>query len=92
MRFKIDWASLLVGSKCTVFALFYFVFEGNFTGTSPGGRGGLIFGGAYFLNFRVSHHSTHGYLVSFRPFGFEYFSGYYTAVCGKTVSHQLNLM
>ena len=56
-----------------------------------GGGGGLIFGGAYFLNFRVSHHSTNGYLVSFRPFGFAYFSGYYT-VCGKTVSHQLNLM
>ena len=27
---KIDWASLIVGSKFTVFALFYFVFEGNF--------------------------------------------------------------
>ena len=38
LRFKIDWASLLVGSKCTVFALFYFVFEGNFPSTSPGGR------------------------------------------------------
>ena len=37
MRFKIDWASLLVfivGSKFTVFALFYFVFEGNFPSTS----------------------------------------------------------
>ena len=30
MRFKIDWASLIVGSKSIVFALFYFVFEGNF--------------------------------------------------------------
>ena len=30
LRFKIDWASLLVGRKFTVFALFYFVFEGNF--------------------------------------------------------------
>ena len=30
MRFKIDWASLIVGRKFTVFALFYFVFEGNF--------------------------------------------------------------
>ena len=29
MRFKIDWASLIVGSKFTVFALFYFVFEGK---------------------------------------------------------------
>ena len=27
MCFKIDWASLIVGSKFTVFALFYFVFE-----------------------------------------------------------------
>ena len=37
MRFKIDWASLIVGSKFTVFALFYFVFEGNFPSTSPPG-------------------------------------------------------
>ena len=28
MRLKIDWASLIAGSKFTVFALFYFVFEG----------------------------------------------------------------
>ena len=34
MCFKIDWASLIVGSKFTVFALFYFVFEGNFPSTS----------------------------------------------------------
>ena len=67
MRFKIDWASLILGSKFTVFALFFFVFEGNFPSTSPRGaynwRGdlregflrywfeGLIFGGAYFRNF-----------------------------------------
>ena len=43
LRFKIDWASLIVGSKFTVFALLYFVFEDNFPSTSPGG---LIFGGA----------------------------------------------
>ena len=63
MRFKIDWASLIVGNKFTISALFYFVFEGNFPSTSPRGayigRGdltevflryrfcGLIFGGAY---------------------------------------------
>ena len=69
MRFKIDWASVIVGSKFTVFALFYFVFEGNFPSTSYRGtymwRGDLtegflryrfrvlIFGGAYFRNFTV---------------------------------------
>ena len=62
MCFKIDWASLKVGSEFTVFALFYFVFEGNFPSTSPWGLylegcfnggfshyqfGGLTFGGAY---------------------------------------------
>ena len=35
LRFKIDWASLF-GSKFTVFALFYFVFEGNFPSTPRG--------------------------------------------------------
>ena len=43
LRFEIDWASLTVGSKFTVFALFYFLVEGNFASTSPRG---LIFGGA----------------------------------------------
>ena len=58
MCFTIDRVSLTVGSKFIVFALFYFVFEGNFPSTSPR-RGdltegflcyrfeGLIFGGAY---------------------------------------------
>ena len=35
LRLKIDWASLIVGSKFTVFALFYFVFEGNVPSKSP---------------------------------------------------------
>ena len=43
LRLKIDWASLIVGSKFTVFALFYFVFEGNFPRTSP--RGAYIWSG-----------------------------------------------
>ena len=69
MRFKIDWARLIVGSKFTVCALFFFVFEGNFPSTSPLGAyiwrgdltegflryqfGGLIHGGDYFRNFTV---------------------------------------
>ena len=70
MRFKIDWASLIVGRKFTVFALLYFVFEGNFQVQAPRGayirRGdltegflryrftGLIFREAYFRNLTVS--------------------------------------
>ena len=69
LRFRIDWANLIVGSEFTVFALFYFVFEGNFPSTSSPGSyiwrgdftedflryrfGRLIFGGAYFRNFTV---------------------------------------
>ena len=43
LRFKIDCARLIVRSKFTIFALFYFVFEGNFPSTSP--RGGYIWRG-----------------------------------------------
>ena len=53
MRLKIDWASLIVGSKFTVFALFYFVFDGNFPSTSP--RGAYIWSGDLtegFLSYR----------------------------------------
>ena len=45
MRFKIDWASPIAGGKVAVFALFYFVFEGNFPSTSP--RGGLYLEGRF---------------------------------------------
>ena len=48
MRLKIDWASLIDGSKFTLFALFYFVFEGNFPIASPwGGGGGLHLEGRF---------------------------------------------
>ena len=72
MRFKIDWVSLIVGSKFTVFASFYVIFGGKFPSTSPLGAyiwrgdltegflrywiGGLIFGGAYFRNCTVAFH------------------------------------
>ena len=67
LRFKIDWASLIVGRKFTVFALFYFVFEAisKYKPLGGGGKGlltegflryefeGLIHGRAYFRNFTV---------------------------------------
>ena len=43
MCFKIDWASLIVGSEFTGCALFYFVFKGNFSNKSP--RGAYIWRG-----------------------------------------------
>ena len=52
MCFKIDWASLIVGSKFTVFGLFYFVFEGNFPSTSP--RGAYIWRGDFTEGFYVT--------------------------------------
>ena len=61
--FKIDLANLIVGRKFTIFALFFFVFEGNFQVQASRGAyirrgdlmegflhyefGGLIFRGAY---------------------------------------------
>ena len=45
------------GRKFTIFALFYFVFEGKFHLTEGFLRydfEGLIFGGAYFRNFTVA--------------------------------------
>ena len=69
LYFKIDWATLIVARKFAVFALFYFVFEGNFPSTILRGAyiwkgdltegllhyrfGGLIHGRAYFRNFTV---------------------------------------
>ena len=59
LRFKIGQDSLIVGRKFTVFALFYFVFEGNFQVQAPRG---LIFGGAYFWNFTVFLYPCQFYL------------------------------
>ena len=76
LRFKIDWTSLIVGSKLTVFALFYFVFDSNFPSTGPQGAyiwrgdltegflcyrfGGLIFGGAYRYTWRTLFSEFYG--------------------------------
>ena len=57
MGFKIDWASLIVGKKFTLFALFYFVFDGNFQVQAPGGEvggGGLYLEGRFDRGFFAS--------------------------------------
>ena len=65
LRFKIDWASRIDGSKFSIFALFL---RGIFQVQAPGGGGcvtvlggsyleGLIHGGAYFRNFTVIYYS-----------------------------------
>ena len=78
MRFKIDWASLIVGSKFTVLALFYFVFEGNFPSTSPRGayvwRGDLTEG---FLRYEFG-----GGLI----FGGAYFRNFTVCLLGVQVA------
>ena len=57
--FKINWASLIVGSKFTIFALFYFVFESNFPSTSSWGayiwRGDLTEGFLHYEFGRLIH-------------------------------------
>ena len=55
LRFKIDWVSLILGSKFTIFAIFCFtLYLRHFSKYKPPGSlylcyrfGGLIFGGAY---------------------------------------------
>ena len=47
MCFKINWASLIVGRKFTIFALFYLVFEGNFQVQAPTGLIILLYGGQF---------------------------------------------
>ena len=58
LRFQIDGASFIAGSKFTIFSLFYIVFEGNDSSTSLRGLtfGGRIHKGAYFRNelYRIS--------------------------------------
>ena len=82
MCFKIDWASLIAGSKFTVFVLFYFVFKGNFPRTNPRGayiwRGDLIGGGGGGLHYQF------GGLI----FGVAYtwrglFSGFYSKMAPR---------
>ena len=80
LRFEIDWASLIVGSKFTVFTLFYFVFEGNFPSTSPRGERGLIFRRAF-----------NGGFFAFRGWGAYIWRGLFSEFYGtlKTIKNSL---
>ena len=85
LRFKIDWASLIVGSKFTVFALFYFVFEGNFPSTSPRGayiwRGDLTEG---FLRYRFRGFilgGAYAWVAYFPNFMVDCFFNYGEGIC-----------
>ena len=63
LRFKIDWASLIVGSKFTFFAVFYFVFEGDFPST--GTCGAFIWKGDLTEGFLRYKFFFKGYIWSF---------------------------
>ena len=78
MRLQIDWASLMVRSKFTVFALFYFVFEGNFPSTSP--RGAYIWRGDLTEGFCVTGLGGGGLYLEELTHGGAYFRNF-TVVC-----------
>ena len=67
MHFEINWASLIVGSKFTVFALFYYVFEGNFQVQAPVGGGGPYLEGDV----------TEGFLLRYQFGGFIFGGAYF---------------
>ena len=55
LRFKVDWASLILGRKFTAFAFFYFVLRGNFQLQVPGeGEGGFYLEGRFTDGFCVT--------------------------------------
>ena len=79
MRFKIDRASLIVGSEFTVFALFYFVFEGNFQVQALGG--GLYLEGRF-----------NGGFFALRVCGAYTRRGLFSEFYGIHLSSKLNLL
>ena len=86
MRFKIDWASLIVGRKFTVFALFYFIFEGNFQVQARGGWGGVCVwgGGLYFVG------RFNGGFFALRVLGAYIWRGLYTEGLISEILRYLN--
>ena len=65
LHFQIDSGSPLVGTKFTIFALFYFVFEGNVQVQAPGG--GLYLQGRegkeVFVRYEFGGPYIHGELI-----------------------------
>ena len=94
MSFKIDWASLIVGGKCTVSALYCFVFEGNFPSTSP--PGGLYlegrFNGGFFALPVWEAYIWRGLYVEVPIFGEAYFRNFTVKVKSlKSNNTKINL-
>ena len=88
LRFKIDWASLTVATKLTVFALFYFVLEGNFQVQSLGGGGGYLdgrFNGAFFALRVWGAYIWRGLFSEFYGKFKKYFDQHCYVACFKTL-------
>ena len=85
MCFQIDWASFIVGSKFSVFALFYLVFEGSFPSTSPRRaytwRGDLTEG---FLRYRFGRFILGG-AYTWRGLFSEFYGNLFTHVYFRTM-------
>ena len=88
LRFKIDWASLTVATKLTVFALFYFVLEGNFQVQSLGGGGGYLdgrFNGGFFALRVWGAYIWRGLFSEFYGKFKKYFDQHCYVACFKTL-------
>ena len=91
MGFKIVWASLIVGREFNVFALFYFVSEGNFPSTSP--RGAYIWRGDFTEGFLCYEFEglTFGWAYTWRGLFSEFYGIHdviFTALGGEYKAEQ----
>ena len=77
MRFKIDWASLIVGRTFTVFAVFYFVKLGVISKYKP--TGGLYLEG-----------QLNGGFFALRVWGGLYLAGLIFGILQYTISQSYN--
>ena len=77
MHFKIDWTNFIVERKFTIFALLYFVFEGNFQVQTPPGGEAYIWRGDLTEGFL--HYKFGGLIIIWRGLFSEFYK--ITAFC-----------